>query len=104
MTTALVWLHWMSKNKTEHPCLEKSIWEQPNTVIGWIRHKSLYQACNHLVSFLLVTQITDLKKSSKGDIYEESLDQRSASTCWITNIVKWITDIGKLFTDINIGN
>ena len=56
----------------------KPIWEQPNTVIRWIRHKSLH----HLVSFLLVTQITRLKKSSKGVIYEESLHRRSASTWW----------------------
>ena len=55
----------------------KPIWEQPNTVIRLIRHKWLH----HLVSFLLVTQITRLKKSSKGVIYEESLHRRSASTC-----------------------
>ena len=54
----------------------KPIWEQPNTVISWIRHTLLH----HLVSFLLVTQITRLKKSSKGVIYEESLHRRSAST------------------------
>ena len=54
------------------------IWEQPNTVIRLIRHKLLH----HLVSFLPVTQITRLKKSSKGVIYEESLHRRSAST-WL---------------------
>ena len=70
MTTALLWLHWM--------CLVKPIGEQPNTVIRWIRHKLFH----HLVSFLRVTQITRLKKSSKGVIYEESLHRRSASTCW----------------------
>ena len=43
---------------------------------------------HHLVSFLLVTQITRLKKSSKGVIYEESLDRRSALT-WQDVAVTW---------------
>ena len=62
------------------PDLVKPILEQPNTVIRWRRYNSLYQACNHLVPFLLVTQITPLKKSCKGVIYEESLDRRPATT------------------------
>ena len=40
MTTTSFWLQWMSKNIT--PVLVKSIWEQPITIIKWIRHNSMY--------------------------------------------------------------
>ena len=67
------------KKIEDHPCFWKSIWAQPNTVIKWIKHNSLYQACNHMVPFVWVI------KSSKGVIYEESLHRRSATT-WLSHV------------------
>ena len=60
----------------------------------WIGHKLLH----HLVSFLLVTQITRLKKSSKGVIYEESLHRRSASTWSLGHNFRWHTVQVNYFT------
>ena len=70
----------------------KPIWKQPNTAIRWIRNKLLH----HLVSFLLVTQITRLKKSSKGVIYEESLHRRSAST-WLIHFLAILVENKEMF-------